>query len=93
MTIKEADEIASKLTEEKFLLLLDRLTELTEKELEPDTEEYNEMMELYQIVEAYQYFKFLEDHVHISELKYLLWSYAAIIVAIFSILFAIFLKK
>ncbi len=92
MTTEEADEIAGNLTEEKFLLILERLTELSNNEPEPETEEYKEMLELCQVVEAYQYLKFLGEHVHVSELKRLLWSYTAIIVGIFSVLFAIFMR-
>ena len=93
MTEKELEETLANVTQEKYLEISKKVDELIEKEVKEGTPEYEELLDLYALKEAYELIQFHLEYVHIKDVKRLMWSYTAIITAVFSVLFAIFMRK
>jgi hypothetical protein len=93
MTEKELEEALAALTQEKYLEISKKVDELIEKEVKEGTPEFDELIDLYTLKEAYELVQFHLEYIHIKDMKRLMWSYTAIITAVFSVLFAIFMRK
>jgi hypothetical protein len=81
------------MTPEKMNQINERVDELLDLNPEKNTKEYEELLDLLTIKEAIELIEFHTEYVHVKEIKRLLWSYTAIITAVFSVLFAIFMRK
>ena len=93
MTEQELELIIKEMTPEKMKQLNERLDELLDLNPEKNTKEYEELLDLLTIKEAIELIEFHTEYVHVKDMKRLLWSYTAIITAVFSVLFAIFMRK
>jgi hypothetical protein len=93
MTEQELELIIKEMTPEKMNQINERVDELLDLNPEKNTKEYEELLDLLTIKEAIELIEFHTEYVHVKEIKRLLWSYTAIITAVFSVLFAIFMRK
>jgi len=93
MTERELQEKIDEITPEKLDAYYRRYEDLLELDPQKGSEEYEELIDLYLIIETWEEIQFRLEYVHIKEMKKLMWSYTAILTAIFSVLFAVFMKK